>query len=47
MEINDDLLTAIAEIIDYLGDPQNALAVWIAASGLLAGAHIAAPIIAL
>lgn len=45
MENYDAVLAAIAEFIDYMGEPENALAVWIAASGILAGAYLAAPIL--
>jgi len=44
---HEDLITAIAKFIEYMNQPQNALAIWIAASGLLAGAYLAAPMFAL
>lgn len=47
MQIDDNLVRAVAEFIDYMNQPNNALAVWIATSGILAGAYLAAPFLPL
>jgi len=43
MDIDDELIVKMAQVIEYLNDPYNAFGIWIAATGLIAGAYILAP----
>lgn len=38
-------LEAMADVIDYLNDPHNALGLWIATSGIICGAYFLSPAI--
>lgn len=43
--LDDELLEKAAQLIDMLNHPNNALALWVAATGLIAGAYLAAPLL--
>lgn len=43
--IDDELLEKAAQLINILSHPNNAIALWVAATGLIAGAYLAAPLL--
>lgn len=43
MNFDKDTIDAVAHFVDYMTDPRSALGLWIAASGLIAGAHLMRP----
>lgn len=41
--IDDEILRRTAQFIDHLGTPRNAFGLWIAATGIFAGAYLMEP----
>lgn len=43
--IDEATIEALAKFLEYMAEPQNALGLWIAASGLIWGAHLLSPML--
>lgn len=39
----EEIARIAAQILEYMGEPQNAFGIWIMASGFIAGAHLLSP----
>lgn len=43
--IDKELIVKVAEVIEYMSEPHNAFGIWIAATGVIAGAYFIAPFV--